>query len=82
MPLVVSAFAIENGPGPQVGSSYSWGRPIMRSTVICASYIHGLSSRMRQTTSTSRAPGAMVRRTLRIAAPGLSQNITPKREKT
>jgi len=33
MPVVVSAPAIENGPGPQVGSSYSSGRLTICSTI-------------------------------------------------
>ena len=33
--LVVSASAIENGPGPHVGSSYSSGRSTIPSTIVC-----------------------------------------------
>ena len=33
---VVSASAIENGPGPQVGSSCSSGRSTICSTIVCA----------------------------------------------
>ena len=54
--LVVSALAIENGPGPQVGSSYSSGLLMMRSTICCARYIQSLSILRRQTTPPSAHP--------------------------
>ncbi len=79
--LTVSAPAIENGPGPQVGSSNSSGRGTIGSTIVCARYIQSLSSRRRQTTITSRPPGARARRMLRRAATGLAKNMVPKREK-
>ncbi len=36
MSLVVSAPAMENGPGPQVGSSWSSGFSTIPSTICCA----------------------------------------------
>ena len=79
--LVVSASAIENGPGPQVGSSYSSGRGTIPSTIVCARYSQSLSTRLRHTTISSRPPGTSAPRTARIAATGLAKNIVPKREK-
>jgi hypothetical protein len=78
--LVVSAFAIENGPGPHVGSSYSSGRCTIASTIVCARYIQSLSVRVRHTTITRAPPGIRARRTLRRATTGLAKNIVPKRE--
>ena len=77
----MSAFAIENGPGPQVGSSDSSLRGTICSTTVCARYIQSLSSRRRQTTMTSLPPGFSDARTLRSAATGLAKNIVPIREK-
>ncbi len=76
----MSASAIENGPGPQVGSSYSSGRLTIASTIVCARYSQSLSSRRRHTAIAIRPPGARERRTLRIAATGFAKNIVPKRE--
>jgi hypothetical protein len=77
----VSAPAIENGPGPQVGSSYSSGRSTIPSTICCPRYSQSLSSRRRQTAIVTRPPGTSDRRTLRRAATGFAKNITPMREK-
>ncbi len=79
--LVVSASAIEKGPGPQVGSSYSSGRLTIPSTIVCPRYIQSLSIRRRHTTITSRPPGFRAARTLRSARTGPAKNIVPKREK-
>ena len=57
MPLVVSAPAIENGPGPQVGSSYSSGLVTKRSTICCARYIQSFSIFARQTDHHQPASG-------------------------
>ena len=80
MSLVVSAPAMENGPGPQVGSSYSSGFWTMPSTICWARKTQRLSSRRRQTTIASLPPGVKDLHTLRIAATGLMKNIVPMRE--
>ena len=80
--LVVSASAIEKGPGPQVGSSYSSGRLTISSTIVWPRYIQSLSIRRRHTTITSLPPGFNAARTLRSARTGPAKNIVPKREKT
>ena len=72
---------MENGPGPQVGSSYSSGFWTIPSTICWARYIQRLSSRRRQTTIVSLPPGTSDWRTLRSAATGLMKNIVPMREK-
>ncbi len=79
---MVSALAIEKGPGPQVGSSGFSRRSRYRSTATWASYIHGFSTFWRQTTMHSSPPGTSASRTLRSALTGLAKNIVPKREKT
>ena len=65
--LTVSALAIENGPGPQVGSSVSSGCSRYSSTTCSARWTHSLSSLRRQTTAQSRPPGPAPRG--RCAAP-------------
>ena len=79
MSLVVSASAIENGPGPQVGSSYSSGgsRSPRRSSG------RGRASRCRSAAATRPSPACRPARarcaTLRSAATGLAKNIVPNR---
>jgi hypothetical protein len=77
----VPALAIENGPGPQVGSSVVAGRVRWCSTIRSARWSHSLSSFRRQTTMQRRPPGTSALRTLRRAVTGLAKNIVPKREK-
>jgi hypothetical protein len=79
MSLVVSAFAIEKGPGPQVGSSESSSRVTILSTATAALCTQGLSSFRRHTTVRSRPPGTSDWRTFLIAATGLAKNIVPHR---
>ena len=80
IPLVVSALAIENGPGPQVGSSYSSGLVTNRSVMVWARESQSFSTFARQTTMTSLPSGSRASRTLRRAATGLAKNIVPIRE--
>jgi hypothetical protein len=79
MSLVVSALAIEKGPGPQVGSSESSSGVTISSTATSALWSQGLSSFRRHTTVHSRPPGTSASRTFRIAATGLAKNIVPNR---
>ena len=66
--LVVSASAIENGPGPQVGSSDSSLRSRNPDTTSSARCSQSLSSLRRQTTS-AQAPAGRERERGRCAAP-------------
>ena len=79
MSVTVSGFAIENGPGPQVGSSYSSGRSRNWATIVSARCSHSLSCLRRQTTMFRRPPGRKPWRTLRSAATGFAKNIVPNR---
>ena len=81
MVLTMSGPAIENGPGPQCTSPLSscdttGTISFTRSSASCS---HGFSSRRRHTTCMNVPPGLSDLRTLRIAAPGISKNIVPKR---
>ena len=75
--LTVSALAIENGPGPQVGSSVSSGSSRYWSTTCSARWIHSLSSLRRQTTAQSRPPGRSAPRTLRSACHRVGEEHHP-----
>ena len=78
---MTSASPIENGPGPQVGSSDSSGSSTNCSTTASARLTHSFSSLRRQTTMQRRPPGTSASRTLRSAGTGLAKNIVPIREK-
>ena len=77
--MTVSAFAIEKGPGPQVGSSYSSGAVEELLDDRLGAVQPSLSSLRRQTTMFRRPPGRKASRTLRSAATGFAKNIVPNR---
>ena len=80
--LTVFGLPIENGPGPQVGSSESSGSGCSMnwSTISSARAVHGFSTFGRQTHQAIWPPGFSIACTFRNAATGFPKNITPMRE--